>query len=102
LTGTVNGIGPGGALGTLTFDGEGQMSGSGTANIIGITRHATVFGTYLVNPDCTGEGSLTSSGGLSAVGSFVIVNGGEEVLFNGTRPEGSVPQAFLSGSAKKL
>lgn len=102
FTGTVDGLGPGGALGTLTFDGDGHMRGSGTALIMGITRQGTVSGSYSVDPDCTGEASLISSGGLKAVGSFVIVGGGKEVMFIGARPEGSVPVAFLSGSAKKL
>jgi hypothetical protein len=53
-TGTIAG-GPISAVGTATYDGNGNTSNTFTASVNGtILKGVTVTGTYTVNPDCTG------------------------------------------------
>ena len=54
-TGTVVGLGPVSAVGTITYDGNGNLINPFTASVNGaIFRGVTQTGTYTVNPDCTG------------------------------------------------
>ena len=54
-TGTVVGLGPVSAVGTITYDGNGNLINPFTASVNGaIFRGVTQTGTYIVNPDCTG------------------------------------------------
>lgn len=60
---TANGfvaIGPGtfvpvAAAGRITFDGNGQVSGTQTRVVAGASLDETYSGTYTVGPDCTGS-----------------------------------------------
>jgi len=46
---------PVGAVGTITFDGHGNVSGSQTRVVAGSPLDETYSGTYTVNADCTGS-----------------------------------------------
>jgi hypothetical protein len=53
--GTLAGVGPISAVGTITYDGKGNEVNIFTASLNGVIyRHATLTGTYTVNSDCTG------------------------------------------------
>lgn len=53
--GTVIGIGPRTAIGTLTLDAAGNVTnGVATSSLDGGVAQETFSGTYTVNPDCTG------------------------------------------------
>jgi hypothetical protein len=53
--GTVIGVGPRTAVGVLTLDGKGNLlNGVATSSLNGTIADETFFGTYTVNPDCTG------------------------------------------------
>jgi hypothetical protein len=55
-TGTIVGVGPVSAVGTITYDGKGNSSNTFTVSLNGaISRGVTVTGPYTVNPDCTGS-----------------------------------------------
>jgi hypothetical protein len=58
--GTVVGVGPRVAVGTLTLDSAGNVSnGTVTSSLNGTIISETASGTYTVNPDCTGTFNLT-------------------------------------------
>ncbi len=82
LTGTIFARGVVGAVGVLTFDGEGNQSYAATAVFedTGLS-HVNLAGTYTVNPDCTGSSEL----GEGTTFDFVIVDGGKEILQIATR-----------------
>lgn len=50
--------GPFADVGTLTFDGKGNTSGTAMASQSGNIFQLSLTGTYTVNPDCTGTFSL--------------------------------------------
>jgi hypothetical protein len=51
--------GPFAEIGRQTFDGKGDNTeGTATLSANGNTNHVTFFGTYGVNPDCTGSMTL--------------------------------------------
>jgi hypothetical protein len=52
--GQIIGVGPRDATARLTFSAAGTTSGPVTANLNGVASHATLSGTFTVNPDCTG------------------------------------------------
>jgi hypothetical protein len=63
---------------TLTFDGQGAATGSGTVSQNGNIVPVTETGTYQVNPDCTGTYTvLLSPFGFTAHYYFVIDASGE-------------------------
>ena len=53
-SGTVLGIGPRAALGRLTLEADGRITGTVTASLNGAVTTGTVTGTYTVSPDCSG------------------------------------------------
>jgi hypothetical protein len=52
--GTVIGVGPRAAVGTITLDVAGNASGRATSSLNGSTSAETFSGMYTVDPDCTG------------------------------------------------
>jgi hypothetical protein len=58
--GTVVGIGPRIAVGTLTLDDAGNvLNGQGTSSLNGATADETFSGTYTVSPNCNGTINVT-------------------------------------------
>jgi hypothetical protein len=68
--------GPVTAVGIITFDGQGNSTGSQTVSRSGLFSESQFSAPYTVNPDCTG--TLTMSGPI--VERLLIVHGGSEVL----------------------
>jgi hypothetical protein len=64
--------GPIDEVGTLTFSGNGVVTGSGVLNQGGTANPVTKTGTYTVNPDCTGTFTVQYSLGFSSQFFFVI------------------------------
>jgi len=52
-TGSIPGVGPVAAVGEVTFDGSGNLSGSQTRSLNGAVADETFTGTITVNLDCT-------------------------------------------------
>ena len=53
-TGTVVGVGPVSAVGTITYDGHGNLTNPFTLSVNGAVSRITQTGSYTVNRDCTG------------------------------------------------
>ena len=71
--------GPLGGVGTDTFDGNGNMTGTAALNMNGNPVSASETGTYKVNPDCTGTYTVQFSVGGGTSVSFVITAAGHEI-----------------------
>jgi len=57
--GTVIGVGPRTAVGVFTLDGKGNLlDGAATSSLNGSVANETFSGTYVVNSDCTGTGTV--------------------------------------------
>jgi hypothetical protein len=74
--------GPIAKVGTLTFDGNGAVTGSGVSSQNGNIVQVTDTGTYTVNSDCTGNFAVMSlPGGFTAHYFFVIDDSGSGFQF---------------------
>ena len=63
------------------LDGNGNASGTITLSLGGTTDKQPITGTYSENADCTGTAVVQPAGGyLPATFSYVVVNGGKEML----------------------
>jgi hypothetical protein len=69
-----------GAVGQITLDGHGNISGFETFSVGGTISGAVVTGTYSMNSDCLGMAQITPSGGPTTNFNTVVVNGGKEML----------------------
>jgi len=68
-------------IGTLSFSGDGMVSGSFTANGAGHQEKAAPFkGAYVVNADCTGLIAVTETDGHESHFTVTITDAGKEVL----------------------
>ena len=100
---------PGGAVGTLTVDAAGNISGTEARSIGGGFANESLTGKWTVNSDCTGTATFQvyESGVLTrkTVFSFVFVDNSKEffaVEQSLTAPDGTVVPAVITVSAKKL
>lgn len=71
--------GPFAGVGTDTFDGNGNISGSAIVSINGNIVPVNETGTYKVNADCTGTFTVAFSTGGTTTVFFVITDGGNEI-----------------------
>jgi hypothetical protein len=79
--------GPMANVGTLTFDGNGNVTGAVVNSLNGNIVPATETGTYTVNPDCTGTYTVQISPlGITGNAFFVIDEGGNEIQIITTDP----------------
>jgi hypothetical protein len=62
-------------LGRCSFDGKGNFTNTLTLNDNGTVIHASDFGSYIVNADCTGK--ILTNGGTRTI-EIVLVDGGKE------------------------
>ena len=104
-TGSIVAFGPIGTIaeaGVMKFDGSGGVSQTTTVSLSGtiVPNRSSLSGSYLVNPDCTGDMALVlpvPGGTTTSTFHFVIVNHGKEILLVNTGA-GRV----IVGDAKKL
>jgi hypothetical protein len=79
--------GPMANVGTLNFDGKGNVTGAAVNSLNGTIVPATESGTYRVNPDCTGTYTVQISPlGITGTAFFVIDKGGNEIQIITTDP----------------
>ena len=74
-------------VGTVSFAGDGMLSGSFTASGNGHKEIAAPFkGAYVVNADCTGSIAIVETKGQEAHFSMTITDSGKEILAMQTDP----------------
>lgn len=79
-------------FGTVTFAGDGTLSGRFTANGNGHKENAEPFkGAYVVNANCTGSLAVTENNGHESHFSMTISQGGKEILAMQTDPGAERP-----------
>ncbi len=108
-SGTIVGIGPRAAVGLLTFDVAGNITGKVTASLNGSVSNTNLSGTYSVNPDCTGAASFDefdqSGKILTATVEIVWDNNMREARFvftSVTLADGMALSPVINGDARKL
>jgi len=99
FNGTVFAFGAIAATGKIVFDGSGNISGSYAESLNGRIIQGHFVGSYTVNSDCTGSGTVRGPfpGSWSALVNFVIVNNTKETLL-----VGASPGAVVTGFTKRL
>ncbi len=92
--GAVIGVGPTAVIAIFTYDGEGNLTGTGTSKTNGNVAHFTLTGTYTVDADCNASDVVVFPSGSTADHEYVIVDNGKEFyLLNttvGTTTSGNV------------
>lgn len=91
-TGSIVAFGPIGTIaeaGVIKFDGSGRVAQTTTVSLSGtiVPNRSSLSGSYLVNPDCTGDLALllpVPGGTTTSALHFVIVNHGKEILLVNT------------------
>ncbi|MDQ6884310.1 MAG: hypothetical protein M3077_08775 [Candidatus Dormibacteraeota bacterium] len=82
-------------------DGRGHLTVADVASFNGFVQDRTGTGTYTVNPDCTGEATITITGEPNPLHiHLVIVSSGEHVYFVARDP-GSVIHGTLTRMSEK-
>ena len=98
-------VGPFGEVGRQIFDGKGNTDGTATVSANGNIFKVTFFGTYEVNPDCTGSLTLNVAPlGITINLDFVIDDDGAELRAIVTGPgavETRVYRKQFSGGRKE-
>ena len=103
-TGSIVSAGPIGLVadvGVITFDGDGGVSQTTTVSLNGmiVENRTSLSGSYMVNPDCTGDISVMlpgPNGPITSTSNMVIVDHGKQLLTINTGT-GRV----LAGTAKR-
>jgi len=74
-------------VGTLSFAGDGMVSGSFTATGNGHQENGVAFkGAYVVNADCTGSIAVVENNGAESHFALTITDSGNEILAIQTDP----------------
>ena len=112
LTGTLllpTGPVPAAAVGTLSANGAGNISGTEARNVGGGFANETLTGTWTVNPDCTATGTVKvyESGALVRTSGISLVfdeNSTEWRLVQQslTLPDGTSLPVVLTGDGKRV
>jgi hypothetical protein len=99
--GTVIGVGPTAVIAIFTYDGAGNLTGTGTSKVNGNVSHFTLTGTYAVDEDCNVSDTVLFPSGATATHEYVIVDNGKEFFFLNSTP-GTVTSGNVSvGVGKK-
>ena len=100
---------PGAAVGTLTVDAEGKISGTEARNVGGGFANETLTGSWTVNPDCTGTLTVDAYGNgqlvRTSVLAIVFVDDLRKVLMvqeSLTLPDGTPIPVVITVEGNKL
>jgi hypothetical protein len=66
-------------IGHMTADGKGTFKGTQTQSAAGTVSTNSVTGTYTVNADCTGSGTITPKGKSAAHYDLTVLSGGKRI-----------------------
>ena len=64
--GAVVGVGPTAVIAIFTYDGDGNLTGTGTSKTNGNVAHFTLTGTYTVDADCNASDVVLFPSGATA------------------------------------
>ena len=108
-TGSIPAIGPVAAVGLITFDALGNISGSQTRSLNGDIADETFTGTATVNPDCTGTDivSVFESGVLVRTSTLKLVyddsgRSARAIFTSIVLPDGSTLASILTVDARRV
>jgi hypothetical protein len=108
-TGSIPGIGPVAAVGLMTLDASGNISGSQTRSLNGDIADETFTGTATVNSDCTGTDTVSvfESGVLVRTSILKVVyddNGrsARAIFTSIVLPDGTTLQSILTIDARRV
>jgi hypothetical protein len=102
---TITGVNSSGSLnaavGQLTADGKGKLTGIFTVSSAGvISSNVSLTGTYAVKTNCTGTTTITPSGGTATSFSLVVVSSGGQFELTETKAGSSTyGYALAQGTA---
>jgi hypothetical protein len=99
--GTVIGVGPNAVIALFTYDGEGNLTGTGTSKVNGNVSHFTLTGTYAVDADCNVSDTVLFPSGATATHQSVIVDNGMEFFFLNSTPGTATSGHVSVGVGKK-
>ena len=99
--GAVIGVGPTAVIAIFTYDGHGNLTGTGTSKTNGNVAHFTLTGTYTVDADCNASDTVLFPSGATALHEYVIVDNGKEFYFLNTTPGTSTSGNVSVGVGKK-
>lgn len=107
--GSIPGIGPVAAVGLLTIDPSGKISGSQTRSLNGNIADETITGTATVNPDCTGTfvADVFQSGVLVRSSTLNVVwddnaRSARAIFTSVVLPDGTKLPSVLTADARRL
>jgi hypothetical protein len=101
LSGTNASVGLYAIIGRFSADGNGNVTGTSTANVSGVSGTAAFTAVYAIEKTCTGEVVLSFDNGIGAELQLVLESNGTEVDFieAGANGQGGLTE---SGSATVL
>ena len=99
--GAVIGVGPTAVIAIFTYDGEGNLTGTGTSKTNGNVSHFTLTGTYTVDADCNASDVVVFPSGSTADHEYVIVDNGQEFYLLNTTPGTTTSGNVSVGVGKK-
>ena len=99
--GTVIGVGPTAVIAIFTYDGEGNLTGTGTSKVNGNVSHFTLTGTYTVDEECRASDNVLFPSGATATHEYVIVDNGKEFYRLNATPGTSTSGNVSVGVGKK-
>lgn len=101
LSGTNASVGLYAIIGRFSADGNGNVTGTSTANVSGVSGNAAFTAVYAIEKNCTGEVVLSFDNGIGAELQLVLESNGTEVDFieAGANGQGGLTE---SGSATML
>jgi len=99
--GTVIGVGPTAVIAIFTYDGHGNLTGTGTSKTNGNVVHFTLTGTYTVDENCNVSDTVFFPSGASATHEYVIVDNGNEFYFINSTPGTTTSGNVSVGVGKK-
>ncbi len=67
------------SIGHITANGQGTFTGTQTQSVEGTVSTSSVTGTYTVNADCTGSGTVTRKGKNASHYDLTVLSGGKRI-----------------------
>lgn len=99
--GTIIGVGPTAFIAIFTYDGERNVTGTGTPKTNGNVAHITFTGTYTVDENCNVSQIILTSNGVTIMHELVIVDNGKEFYILNTTPGTTTSGNVSVGVGKK-